>query len=68
MYPTEKGTVLESPWERVKDRLHVVFFENGTDRARDNETELLRFAVRMHLHIQYIVRCSDNSGWTLEAL
>ena len=36
MYPTEKGTVLESPLERVLDRLHVVFFETGNDRARNN--------------------------------
>ena len=36
MYPTEKGTVLESPLERVLDCLHVVFFETGNDRARDN--------------------------------
>ena len=36
MYLTEKGTVLESPFERVLDRLHVVFFETGNDRARNN--------------------------------
>ena len=36
MCPTEKGTVLESPLERVLDCLHVVFFETGNDRARDN--------------------------------
>ena len=36
MYPTEKGTVLENPLERVLHRLHVVFFETGNDRARDN--------------------------------
>ena len=36
MFPTEKGTVLESPLERVLDCLHVVFFETGNDRARDN--------------------------------
>ena len=34
--PTEKSTVLESPLKRVLDRLHVVFFETGNDRARDN--------------------------------
>ena len=34
--PTEKGTVLESPLERVLDCLHVVFFETGNDRASDN--------------------------------
>ena len=36
MCPTEKGTVRESPLERVLDCLHVVFFETGNDRARDN--------------------------------
>ena len=36
MYLTEKGTVLESPLERVLDRLHVVFFKTGNDRARNN--------------------------------
>ena len=36
MCQTEKGTVLESPLERVLDCLHVVFFETGNDRARDN--------------------------------
>ena len=36
MYLKEKGTVLESPLERILDRLHVVFFETGNDRARDN--------------------------------
>ena len=36
MCPTEKATVLESPLERVLDCLHVVFFETGNDRARDN--------------------------------
>ena len=36
MCPTEKGTVLESPLERVLDCLHVVFFETSNDRARDN--------------------------------
>ena len=36
MYLTEKGTVLESPLERVLDRLHFVFFETENDRARDN--------------------------------
>ena len=36
MCPTEKGTVLESPLERVLDCLHVVFFETGNDRASDN--------------------------------
>ena len=36
MCPTGKGTVLESALERVLDCLHVVFFEIGNDRARDN--------------------------------
>ena len=36
MCPTEKGTVLESPLARVLDCLRVVFFETGTERARDN--------------------------------
>ena len=36
MYPTKKGTLLESPLERVLDCLHIVFFETGNDRARDN--------------------------------
>ena len=36
MCPTEKGTVLESPLERVLDYLHVVFFDTGNDRARGN--------------------------------
>ena len=36
MCPTEKGTVRESPLERELDCLHVVFFETGNDRARDN--------------------------------
>ena len=36
MCPTEKGTVRESSLERVLDCLHVVFFETGNDRARDN--------------------------------
>ena len=36
MCPTEKGTVRESPLERVLDCLHVLFFETGNDRARDN--------------------------------
>ena len=36
MCPTEKGAVRESPLERVLDCLHVVFFETGNDRARDN--------------------------------
>ena len=62
MHPTEKGTVLETSWKRVQDHLQIVFFENGTDRARDNYTELLRLVVHMRLHIQYIVHCSDNDG------
>ena len=36
MFPTEKGTVLESPLERVLDCLHVVFFGTGNNRAHDN--------------------------------
>ena len=37
MCPTEKGTVRESPLGTgVLDYLHVVFFETGNDRARDN--------------------------------
>ena len=35
-YLKEKGKVLESPLERVLDRLHVVFFETDNDGARDN--------------------------------
>lgn len=35
-YLKETGTVLESPLERVLDRLHVVFFETDNDGARDN--------------------------------
>ena len=33
MYPTEKGTVLESHWKQVQDRLHVVFFEKGNPES-----------------------------------
>ena len=50
MCPTEKGTVRESPLERVLDCLHVVFFETGKDRARDNLIKLLRLVVHMLLY------------------
>ena len=50
MYPTEKGMVLETFLERIQDRLKVVFFENRTDRARYNWTELLRLCIsQFHL-------------------
>ena len=59
MYLTEKGTVFESPLERVLAVYTLFSSRPVTIEPAIIKTKLLRLVVHMRLHIQYTVRISD---------